>query len=30
MVVERALAQVDPEESRAAALGFMAWPERAG
>jgi hypothetical protein len=30
MVVERAVTQVDPEERRAAAVGFMAWPERAG
>jgi hypothetical protein len=30
MAVERAVTQVDPEERRAAAVGFMAWPERAG
>lgn len=28
--VERALSEVDPEAERAAALGFMAWPERVG
>jgi hypothetical protein len=30
MAVERAVTQVDPEERRAAAVGFMAWPERVG